>query len=98
MAKPNRVSAPDGEQVGLNWPEIRELPLVFADQVHIQRVPDRFYVTFGQVNLPIISGAPPSGFRADVRPVIRLVITAEDMRRIVGAIQTVMEPVEKVVK
>lgn len=91
MAKNTDVAEPALRNVELNWMNAQELPLVLADQVHIQAVPGRYYITFGQVNLPVFVGAPPSDFRADVRPVVRLVISTEDFKRILSAVDGVVK-------
>lgn len=80
-----------GAEVGLYWSGEPKLPLVFTDQVHVHRAQGRVYLTFGQVNLPLLEGPPPpDGLTVPISTVARLVVEEEDMRRILGVIASVM--------
>ena len=77
-------------KVKLVWPDAAELPIGFADQLHVTAVQGRFYLTFGQLNLPPMKELPDD-FTADVRPIGRFVVPGNAMSAMIQALNTVVE-------
>jgi hypothetical protein len=63
------------------WGQADHLEPVFADNLHLQRLNNQFYLTFGQIRLP---AAAPGTERvvAEIRPLVRLVIPRENLKQI----------------
>jgi hypothetical protein len=77
--------------VQFKWADATALPIHAVEQLHVQSVQGRFYLTFGQLNLPVMVEGPPPGFKADVRPVARLMVLPQDLESIVRTLQTVLD-------
>ena len=54
-------------------------------------VQGRAYLTFGEVNLPVMLEGPPKGFVAEVRPVARILVGIDELESMIGALKTVLE-------
>lgn len=74
----------------VEWNDARELPLLAAEQLHVRVVQGRYYLTFGQLNLPVFEGPPPDDFIAEIRPVARLVLSTTDVESIVRVLSQVL--------
>ena len=79
----NPGESPLGVQGSLEsfWGNADQLDLVFVDNIHVQRINDQFYLTFGQVRPPV--EIPPSRMVAEIRPVARLVVPRDALTKIV---------------
>jgi hypothetical protein len=77
--------------VQFKWGDSTALPIHAVEQLHVQVVQGRIYLTFGQLNLPVMVEGPPPGFKADVRPVARLMVLPHDFETIVRTMQTVVD-------
>jgi hypothetical protein len=67
--------------VTAEWESPLELPLEFADQIHVQRVGDRYVLTIGHGNFPLVGPRPVEPFKIGIRPLHRYVVTIADLRR-----------------
>jgi hypothetical protein len=72
------------------WSDPASLPIDFVDQLHIQRVGDRYFLTFGQGNFPLVEGKPEADLKIQIRPVHRYVISSADLRRMIVAATTTL--------
>jgi hypothetical protein len=90
MAKPAETSPPVGA-VPFKWADATSLPILAAGQLHIQIVQGHAYLTFGEINLPVMLGAPPQGFVAEVRPVARFLVSMTELEDMIRALNTVLE-------
>jgi hypothetical protein len=86
MAAKPRI-APKNVTVTARWATASELPVEFADQMHVQRTGDRFFVTLGQGAFPLMEGPPQGDIEISIRPLHRYVISTADLRRFVEALQ-----------
>lgn len=77
MGTPEKAVAPP---VTITWRDVATLPIQFADFLHWRAAHDRFYLTIGQLDLPIVEGPLPSTTSIEVRPIVRLAITPETLR------------------
>ena len=77
-------------QVTAAWDDPLALPLEFADQVHVQRVGDRYILTVGQGNFPLVGGKLTEALQINIRPLHRYVISTADLRRISDTIASLL--------
>ena len=64
------------------WGKADHLEPVLVDNLHLQRVNNQYYLTFGQIRLPLVE-APTERVVAEIRPMTRLIIPRDALRRIV---------------
>jgi hypothetical protein len=97
-------------QFEISWDQAEDLPLQFANQFAVQwgsgagadQVPDGIYLTVGTIAPPIFTGTPEQIQRqldkhsksVPVRPLIRLVISAERAEELVALLQTTLKQLE----
>lgn len=94
-AAPAAPQKADGTALQMVWEDGRELPIHHADHMHIQAVPGAFYMSFGQVNLPLFVGAPPADMVVPIRPISRLVVSADAMKHMLEAMRKVVDSVSE---
>jgi len=82
MAKRPKEGATASGRMTAQWVESASPELQFADQLHVIRVDDRFYLTFGQTRVPV--GSSGGELLGEIHPVARLVLTKQAMTAIVG--------------
>ena len=75
-------------QLTLTWSSADQIDLVHVDHLHLARVKDQFYLTFGQVRMPVDTSGPLTG---EIRPAARLVLTREALARMVGLLNANVE-------
>jgi hypothetical protein len=63
----------------LQWGDAEHLEPIFVDNIHLARVNDQFYLTFGQIRLPVKGVTSSSG---ELRPMVRLVLTKDTVEKI----------------
>ena len=64
------------------WGKPEHLEPIFADNLHLQRINDQFYLTFGQIVPPLVEGSPNERMVAEIRPVARMIVTKDALGRI----------------
>ena len=69
-----------GQAVRLEWGALGATQMMPADEVFIQDLGDRIFLTFGQIQLPLNLGAVPDSIQ--VLPVARLVMTRASMQKL----------------
>jgi hypothetical protein len=74
------------------WVDTEEPEPAFVDEVYIQGVADRFYLTFGQIRLPLAAEEGP--VTAQIRAVARVIVPKESLRRIVDALSRTLSQAE----
>ena len=90
MSEPSRApGSGKRKEVGLRWTPGQKLPLSFADQLHMTRIGDQVYVTFGQTRLPV-TGEGEEGFSAEIDSVASLVIPTQSLERMVQVLQSAL--------
>ena len=65
--------------VRLEWGTPSTMPMIAADEVFIQDLGDRVFLTFGQLHLPLSTTLVPEEIQ--VVPVARLVLTRDAMQK-----------------
>lgn len=85
MAEPTPNSSPAIQLRG-EWSDPRALDPIFVDELQFQEVGDRCYVTFGQVRLPSMAPGEPPALDAEIRAVVRLVMTTTTLERMLFAL------------
>lgn len=66
------------------------LDQIIADELQLQWVNDRFYLTFGQIQVPFVE--PEGGnFVADIRPVGRYVVSRQSLEKIRDLLNRVLD-------
>jgi hypothetical protein len=74
------------------WVDTEDPEPTFADEVYIQGIGDRFYLTFGQVRLPLAAEEGP--VTAQIRAVARLIVPKESLKRIVEVLSRTVSQAE----
>ena len=70
-------------EVKPHWGGGTEIEPIFVDQLHILRIENQFYLTFGQTRFPIVEG-PGGTIDAEIKAVVKMVIPKEALQRIVS--------------
>ncbi|MEK7239199.1 MAG: hypothetical protein AAB224_01300 [Gemmatimonadota bacterium] len=83
------MASSDEKTVKLAWEDATSIPQPFVDQLHIRVVQGNYYLTFGQLNLPVFDGEPPEDFVARIHPVARMVVPAPEMERMLEALRRI---------
>jgi hypothetical protein len=77
-----------GQQVEVRWSNPEHLDPVFADQMHLTRMNDQYYLTFGQIRPTFadVGKGPPVTTRAEVRPMVRITMSREILQKVADLI------------
>jgi hypothetical protein len=81
---------PGAKRIELVWRTSDDEPAAtFADNLHVRRINEQVYLTFGQVIPPfdLESAKPGQAVRAEIRRVARVVVTVETLKRIVNLLE-----------
>jgi len=88
------ITAPQAS-IDVFWGKGEALEPIFADNLHLQRINDQFYLTFGQVRLPLIETNPAERVVAEIRPVVRLIVPKDALQRVVNMLSRNLKPGEE---
>lgn len=77
---PDKSDTKSGQSLEVFWGSPEGVEIVWADNLHLQRVNNQYYLTFGQVRPPVAEGI--ERIVAEIRPVARLVVTKDALKRI----------------
>ncbi|CAN5881151.1 hypothetical protein BH11GEM1_BH11GEM1_23210 [soil metagenome] len=80
-------------QIRAEWSDPRVLDVIVADELQLQDVGDRCYLTFGQVRLPIISEEMDENATGVIQSVVRLVVTKKALLEMLKALSRVSDTV-----
>lgn len=69
------------------WSAGPELDAVFTDQMHLAKINDQFYLTFGQIRILSWPGEPPES-GTEIRPIARVIIPKSAMAKFVALLQS----------
>lgn len=75
-------------QLSVTWSDADHLDPVFADNMHMVLVNDQYYVTFGQLRLPIV---PENSGIGKIHPIARLIVPRDALQRIVEVLTRNLE-------
>jgi hypothetical protein len=75
MSQTKAPSAATQAEIRLNWGDMANLPITFADALHWRAAAEVCYLTVGQINLPPTEGPVVVGPDISIEPVARLAIT-----------------------
>jgi hypothetical protein len=91
MADDVTADVPRVKEVPLNaaWGEPEGLAPLFSDQVHLAKVAGQFYLTFGQVRVPI--ARPEPGAAVEIRPITQIVIPRHALASLATLLQQALE-------
>jgi len=79
---PKKPGAATGKvPMKMYWGKADGLDPVFADNLHLQRVNDQCYLTFGQIRPPMVLSGPPKDIEAEIRPIVRIIVSREALQR-----------------
>lgn len=67
-------------RVSAKWGDPEGLPLLFAQNLHWRALADHCYLTFGEMELPLVDGPLPDGTTIEIRPIVRIAATPEAIR------------------
>lgn len=73
------------------WSDAKDVEPVFVDEMQIQGLDDRVYITFGQVRLPTVEAGQQSPAEVEIRPVVRLVLTPATLEKLLKSLSRVIE-------
>ena len=73
-------------KLGGAWSDASQIEQVFVDELQIQDIGDRCYITFGQVRLPDVEASKQSGAKVEIRPVVRLIVTKAALTKMLNAL------------
>jgi len=86
-------------KLALHWLDSSSLPTLYASQVYVSHAGGEFYVIFGEVQQPIWVNLTRAEIeekgRVAVRPVAKLVLTYENMKRFVEVVAANLATYEK---
>lgn len=58
-----------------------DLDPILVDHLHLQHIADCYYLVFGQSRFPLLLGNVSQGVEAEIKPVVRLALTAESFAK-----------------
>jgi len=90
--EPIALQVDKGLAAKLRWSAGEDLDPVFADQMHLARMNDQYYLTFGQARILTALGAPES---VEVRPVGRFIIPKRTLEQLVALLKRGLEEWEE---
>lgn len=73
-------------QVKGQWSDARVVDPIFVDEMQIQDLGDRCYITFGQIRLPSIEQVTESNTAAEIRPVVRIIATRATIAKMLAVL------------
>ena len=76
------------------WSEARDVDPIFVDELELQGLGDRTYITFGQLRLPTVQAGTQPGAQVEIRPVVRLVVTTATLEKMLVALKAAMDRVQ----
>lgn len=81
MADDRKVAVREGQriQVQAQWSNADHLDPVFADNLHVMRLNEQFYLTFGQIRLPMTEAQ--DSMVGELRTMVRLVVPKDALQR-----------------
>ena len=83
MANTPEAKPVAGEQtLEVYWGSAEHLEPIFADNLHLQRIGDLFYLTFGQVRVPVLEGEQTKRLVAEIHPMARMIVPKAALDRI----------------
>jgi hypothetical protein len=92
-------------EIQAHWVGLDEMPIVAANQLIGQVNQGEVFLTFGQVAPPVIVDSAPErvkeqleGLIIPIRPVVRMQMTPERLREMVGALNEVLDKHEMQVR
>jgi len=92
MAETKRTPVPRPQrQFAVEWGNDLTVEQVYVDEMMCQLVDERAYVTFGQARFPLQPAADEQTPLVEIRPVIRLIITQEKLRKIADLFNTLVD-------
>lgn len=97
MGEPAETQEPRSIKVKATWvePQDQDMEPVFSEHLHLQFVNDKFYVTFGRLELPLVdleTDAP----ELEIKPVgTRFVVPIQAMRKIRDLLNRVVKDPEE---
>lgn len=68
-------------QVPGQWSDGRNLDQLAVDELSLVDAGDRFYLAFGQVQVPLAASSIKDGTVAEIRPMVKLVISKAAMKK-----------------
>ncbi len=85
------AAEPSGKQVRLeiSWQSADAIEPVFVDHVHLARLNDQFFLTFGQTRVGVTNAEALT--RAEIHPMVRLVIPAKSVEKIAQLLASALE-------
>ncbi len=78
-----------GFRLEVTWVSAEDLEPVFVDNLHLALVNNQYYLTFGQLRLPMVFPDPPTKGR--IHPVARFVIPREALQNIIALLRENVE-------
>lgn len=96
MGEPAETQEPRRVKVKAKWREPQDMEPVFSEHLHLQGANDKFYWTFGRLELPL-ADLEGEGAELEIKPVgTRFVVPIEAMRKIRDLLNRVVkDPEEK---
>ena len=75
------------------WADALAVDPVFVDELYLQMVNDRYYLTFGQLRLPLVDPSDSSEpIVAQLQPVVRLIVAKGTLKRFAAALSGAIGP------
>jgi len=66
-----------------HWADASQLDPIYADQLHLVRLENQFFLVFGQTRLPVVEGRS-STVDAEIKPMARFVVSKEALGRMIN--------------
>jgi hypothetical protein len=84
----NKKKQPDDVRVvAVTWGSSEDLQTIYVNQLHLNHGGDEFYLTFGELPLPLFTDKSDIPEEMKIIPKVRLAIPPDAMERIAAAIK-----------
>jgi hypothetical protein len=93
MGEPAKKKEPDaeGRLVKTTWREPEGMEPAFVEHLHIQRVEDKFFLTFGRIDFPLSGFPDEDSPEAWIEPVARFVVPLPAMQKIQKLVNRIVD-------
>lgn len=89
MASKKAAKAQGPQTFAVSWSSDQDVGQVYVDEMLIQIVNERAYVTFGQIRMPLAT-KPSETARVEIRPVARLIVSVETLKKMLDVLNPVV--------
>lgn len=90
MATKKSAKALGPQKFEVRWSSDHDVGQVYVDEMLVQVVNERAYITFGQIRMPLAI-TPSDAAQVEIRPMARLIVSVDTLKRMLAVLNPVVE-------